>query len=474
MPRKGRPVPPKPPAPSKEPQFLCCPSCGFDLVKARPVRIGELYADPMGETYWKGKQVPLNANFRLILSGILLASQSNKPALKLALAERADVGLDSVDVFICKLRDKFKQVDPDFNHIETVWGEGYKWSETPVRQTILSFPQIPLVIYDNGECHWQNRYLVKLAMSRGKNNQVKVLKALAEARGDFLNIDKIQEITGIPGRHGVYIVVQSIMDRFAETDPKSRIIINHPRRGYAICKPDWQKPVWTRTREGQTRFELTGVLAFRADGEVFWQNKHRIFLTEYESRLFDILLQADGAWVSSKEVRSKAGELGQSMKTLGMSVAAVKQLMTKIKKKFEAAEPGQTFFQTMPNVGYRLKLPISDKQKLFETDDLVAYKSGLIKWQDIYEFELSPKRLHVLKAIAEDGGWIRGSEVAEMLPTGPVSPGAISSLVKALRETFAEHDPNVTVITSHEDNGYRFVPISEQRQTEYEEVRLVA
>jgi DNA-binding response OmpR family regulator len=473
MPRKGIPVPPKPPAPGKEPQLLCCPSCGFDLVKARPIRVGELYADPLGETYWKGKRIEFNANFRLILSGILLASQNRHPAAKLALAERADISLNSVDVFIMKMRDMFKAVDPDFAHIETLWGEGYRWSETPVKQGIVSFPEIPLIMYDNGECHWQGRFMVKLAASRGKNNQVKVLKALAEARGDFLNIDKIQEITGIPGRHGVYIVVQAIMDKFAETDPKSRIIINHPRRGYAICKPDWRKPVWTRTREGQTKFELTGVIAFRADGEVYWQNKHRIFLSEYESRLFDILLQADGAWVSSKEVRAKAGELGQSMKALGMTTAAVKQLMTKIKKKFEAADPSTVFFETMPGVGYRLRLPISDKQKLFETDDMIAFRSGLIKWQGVYDFELSPKQLEVLQILADDGGWIRGHEVIESLAT-KVTPGSVSSMVAKLNEIFAKHDPEIKLIDKHPDNGYRLLSIAEQRQEEAEEIRLVA
>ena len=32
-----------------------------------------------------------------------------------------------IDVIVCRLREKFRKVDPDFDRIETLWGRGYTW-----------------------------------------------------------------------------------------------------------------------------------------------------------------------------------------------------------------------------------------------------------------------------------------------------------------------------------------------------------
>jgi hypothetical protein len=37
---------------------------------------------------------------------------------------------------ICNLRMKFRQIDPDFDHIETKHSEGYRWSAFKVHKPI--------------------------------------------------------------------------------------------------------------------------------------------------------------------------------------------------------------------------------------------------------------------------------------------------------------------------------------------------
>src|SRR4051812_1976221 len=32
-----------------------------------------------------------------------------------------------VDVIVCRIRDKFRKVDPAFDRISTLWGRGYTW-----------------------------------------------------------------------------------------------------------------------------------------------------------------------------------------------------------------------------------------------------------------------------------------------------------------------------------------------------------
>jgi DNA-binding response OmpR family regulator len=34
---------------------------------------------------------------------------------------------NTINGYIRRIRKKFKQIDPDFEHIETVFGTGYRW-----------------------------------------------------------------------------------------------------------------------------------------------------------------------------------------------------------------------------------------------------------------------------------------------------------------------------------------------------------
>lgn len=466
MPRKG-------PVPSQDPVYLCCPSCGFDLAKARPIRTGELYADPMGETYWKGQRVQLSVTHRLILSGILLAAQNKQFATKLALAERSDITIDSLDVMIMQIRDRFKNVDPEFAHIVTEYGEGYKWVDSiEVKRVLIAAPEIPLTLYDNGEAYWQNRFIVKLPSGGNKGNEMRVLKVLLAARGEFVSTEELTKRADISCKEAMALLISKLRKRFAAQDPKSEIIIAHKGRGYAAVKPNWTKPVWKRAKVGQTKFEISGLLTFRADGEVFWQDKHRVFLTPLQSKLFGFLLDADGNWLTSTELSRQMGQEGNSEKRSGMSRDSVVAMMKKIQKQFAAADPNTSLIEAKRS-GYRLRLPLNDRQKLFETEDLLVYRSGRTTWQGIYDLELTKRQLEVLHTIADDGGWIRGQEILESLSGPRITPGSVSSCVKTLQKVFAAFDSTVPVITTHPENGYRLVSSSEA-VTETEEVRLAA
>lgn len=50
-----------------------------------------------------------------------------------------DVDDKILDVYICKIRSRFTSVDPSFDAIHTVWGEGFLWKKlTPIEAAALA------------------------------------------------------------------------------------------------------------------------------------------------------------------------------------------------------------------------------------------------------------------------------------------------------------------------------------------------
>lgn len=105
-----------------------CPHCGYDLVRDEPVTLGDLFFDPRGEVTWKDvKLAHLPPSQREILWAIVKAR--GRTITKAVLLDRCDSSGDmrTVDTLICRLRDAFRAIDPDFDRIETVWREGLRW-----------------------------------------------------------------------------------------------------------------------------------------------------------------------------------------------------------------------------------------------------------------------------------------------------------------------------------------------------------
>lgn len=232
--------------PKQRPEILFCPKCGYDLDDARPRRLGDLYADPMGETFWKGERVHLTATERVVLSSIVTTEQraANREELGsytsgLVIAERADLTIDSVKVVITRLRQAFQQVDPDFDHIETATGFGYRFVMSPVARVLCRLPG--LVLQSDGTATWQNRY--RIFLNTGKGHQLTIMTALMRAAGELVSNRELIKLINAPCRTGPFIAISGIRKKFAEADARIPIIIGDKgnRRaggaGYRIYLP---------------------------------------------------------------------------------------------------------------------------------------------------------------------------------------------------------------------------------------------
>jgi two-component system response regulator ChvI len=109
----------------------CCTECGtvIDSGQARLVR-GPLWLDrALRRVTWRGTDIHLTAQEFEVLE--LLAQREGRLVQGFAFfnAEIFDEDTDDkiVDVIICKIRAKFRAVDPSFDALVTHWGDGYRW-----------------------------------------------------------------------------------------------------------------------------------------------------------------------------------------------------------------------------------------------------------------------------------------------------------------------------------------------------------
>ena len=112
----------------------CCPSCGFDLTPFAPIARGDLFIPDRLTVSWQGRRIKLTPQQRLIVLALVKANGETVRRHALGEASGADTDdkLDPsnvVDVQICRIRHAFAAVDPMFDQIETVWGEGVRWRQ---------------------------------------------------------------------------------------------------------------------------------------------------------------------------------------------------------------------------------------------------------------------------------------------------------------------------------------------------------
>lgn len=120
---------------------------------------GPLSVGPAGGVFWKGSRLDLDETERALLSamtaeaGTSLTYQRARTVLE-SLEEVASKGVSSegaagaagaadrvdperVKTLVRRLRKKFREVDPEFDHIVLVPGRGYCWRESSARPTEL-------------------------------------------------------------------------------------------------------------------------------------------------------------------------------------------------------------------------------------------------------------------------------------------------------------------------------------------------
>ncbi len=100
---------------------------------AGPIERGRLTMDPpRHRTSWNGEPVTLTVTEFLILETLAQRPGIVKTRNQLMdAAYQDDIYVDdrTIDSHIKRLRRKFRQVDPDFDAIETLYGAGYRFSE---------------------------------------------------------------------------------------------------------------------------------------------------------------------------------------------------------------------------------------------------------------------------------------------------------------------------------------------------------
>ncbi len=99
----------------------------------QPILRGDLMLDPARHLCtWKGRPVPLTVTEFLILRALAQRPghvKNRDQLMDTAYGEAIYVDDRTIDSHIKRLRKKFKEVDPDFAQIETLYGVGYRYRD---------------------------------------------------------------------------------------------------------------------------------------------------------------------------------------------------------------------------------------------------------------------------------------------------------------------------------------------------------
>ena len=103
------------------------------------IRRGELIMDPgRHQCSWKGQPVNLTVTEFLLLKSLATRPghvKNRDQLIDAAYGENIYVDDRTIDSHVKRLRKKFKSLDDDFSEIETLYGVGYRYQESPVAAT---------------------------------------------------------------------------------------------------------------------------------------------------------------------------------------------------------------------------------------------------------------------------------------------------------------------------------------------------
>jgi two-component system response regulator ChvI len=101
---------------------------------ARAIRRGKLTLDPeRHDCLWDGKPVKLTVTEFLLLQALAQRPgfvKSRDNLMDAAYEDQVYVDDRTIDSHVKRMRKKFRQVDPEFDAIETLYGVGYRYRET--------------------------------------------------------------------------------------------------------------------------------------------------------------------------------------------------------------------------------------------------------------------------------------------------------------------------------------------------------
>jgi hypothetical protein len=154
---------------------------------------------------------------------------------RLAIAERAGIVADGVQVELSKMRSKFRAIDPDFDHIESsVQGGtpgGWRWREHAVAKVIAHSQRAKLTLFADGTCDWRSLYRVHLS-----DLESRTLKLIMDAGGQWVNRRELAALTSNPDRlEAGNRVIELVRAKFRGADPKTPVILSRIGSGYCLA-----------------------------------------------------------------------------------------------------------------------------------------------------------------------------------------------------------------------------------------------
>jgi two-component system response regulator ChvI len=97
------------------------------------IQRGDLVLDPARHLCaWRGNQLTLTVTEFLILQALAVRPghvKSRDQLMDAAYSDQVYVDDRTIDSHIKRMRRKFREIDPSFGHIETLYGIGYRYSE---------------------------------------------------------------------------------------------------------------------------------------------------------------------------------------------------------------------------------------------------------------------------------------------------------------------------------------------------------
>lgn len=118
-----------------------CPCCGYNLARLEDFDLGDLHVSgEFGQVTWKGRMPHLTKTERTIVIGLAMARGGylRRNALIEAggFEERSNPD-NMLSVFLLRIREAFREIDPAFDHIESARGIGLRWKFIQPVQEVL-------------------------------------------------------------------------------------------------------------------------------------------------------------------------------------------------------------------------------------------------------------------------------------------------------------------------------------------------
>jgi len=125
-----------------------CPSCGCQLKGFEPITLGNVSIDGLGQIVFEGAILTLPPTQHILVDALVRARGRGLTRATLANLIGPDLNDSSIPKYVERLRDSFRQTDPNFDQIECLRGFGaYRWNMRRKVDSIENLPSAKLTLF---------------------------------------------------------------------------------------------------------------------------------------------------------------------------------------------------------------------------------------------------------------------------------------------------------------------------------------